>query len=492
MATKHKLPPSAASLSASMRDLGYSLEAAVADLIDNSISAGATNIDIFVVTNIKDPTVVICDDGSGMLEPELFSAMRHGSGNPNAERSEKDLGRFGLGLKTASFSQCRSLTVLSAVDGKRSAAQWDLDLIDKEDDWVLSLLTDQEITALPYQEKVLSHGTAVIWHNLDRLFEDQVGNLRDELINEKLTILNRHLSLVFHRFLSGDVKGFQRISITLNGHVIEPFDPFCVGNPATQVLPEEFIRYKDSVVKLQPYILPHHSRLSAEEHRIYKDRNDFVSAQGAYVYRNGRLIAWGDWFRLVPKSESTKLARVKIDFTNTLDSEWTIDIKKSRASPPRAIRERMRQIIDNISSRSIRVHRGRGERLFSQHTTPVWERHAEREGIRYSINREHPIIKRVLSTLATDSSDQLLLYLDALSASLPVEMIYSDFATEPRKFLRDKLEEEEVIHTLKRLADVLFESRPVDINELTKVARSTYLFSDEILSSEDILEKVLL
>ena len=285
--------------------------------------------------------VAILDNGRGMTERELLDAMRHGTANPRQQRSPRDLGRFGLGLKTASFSQCRSLTVASAREGMRCGAEWNLDRIDSANDWILSILDNADIDALPYIGRIGAHGTAVVWRELDRLVEDEAGDRRDEIVSEKLDALGRHLSLVFHRFLVGDAKGYPRISIVVNGHTIEAFDPFCRKNPATQLLPEEVVRIGDAEVRLQPYVLPHHSRLTAREYDFYQSRSDFISNQGAYIYRNGRLMAWGDWFRLVPKGEATKLARVQVDFPNSLDEAWTIDIKKSRARPPAAVRERL-------------------------------------------------------------------------------------------------------------------------------------------------------
>src|SRR4051794_19578967 len=157
MAKNVPLPPSAACLSASMRDLGYSLEAAVADLIDNSISAEATAMNIFCEPSAAEPILVIIDDGGGMDVAELLIAMRHGAANPREERSPRDLGRFGLGLKTASFSQCRSLTVVSAKNGVLAGAEWNLDIIDAADDWILRVLEDEDIQTLPYVDRLGAH-----------------------------------------------------------------------------------------------------------------------------------------------------------------------------------------------------------------------------------------------------------------------------------------------------------------------------------------------
>lgn len=484
MARELKHPPSAACLSASMRDLGYSLETAIADLIDNSISADADTIDIICDVCGEHPVVVILDNGKGMTNVGLLDAMRHGTSNPRQYRSPQDLGRFGLGLKTASFSQCRSLTVVSRRDGAICGAEWDLDRIDASDDWILSILDDEEIYALPYVERLGSRGTAVIWRELDRLMEDETGDRRDEIVNEKLETVGRHLSLVFHRFLSGDVKGHPKVSLAINGHPIAAFDPFCRKNPATQVLPEEIVRISEAEVRLQPYVLPHHSRLSASEYDYYQDRSDFISNQGGYVYRNGRLMAWGDWFRLVPKGEATKLARVQIDFPNSLDEAWTIDIKKSRARPPHAVRKRLRQIIARITARSVTVHRGRGQKLFQESQAPFWERYADHDGIRFAINGQHSLIASLETRLSPENAGLFRLLLDSIAASLPVEMIYSDFSTHPREIKQKTVDESQTLERLKNLRQVLYGDGPGDPNAFLQIVRSTHLFDGQLELAE--------
>lgn len=487
MAREHRHPPSAACLSASMRDLGYSLETAIADLIDNSISAGADRIDIICDVSGELPLVVILDNGKGMTGEELLAAMRHGTDSPRRHRSPRDLGRFGLGLKTASFSQCRSLTVVSTGDASICGAEWNLDRIDAADDWILSILDEADIQALPYVDRLGRHGTAVLWRELDRMLEDEVGDRRQEIVNEKLEVVGRHLALVFHRFLSGEVKGHPRVTLAINGHPIAAFDPFCRKNPATQVLPEEIVRIGDAEVRLQPYVLPHHSRLSASEYDYYQDRSDFISNQGGYVYRNGRLMAWGDWFRLVPKGEATKLARVQIDFPNSLDEAWTIDIKKSRARPPHAVRERLRQIIAKITNRSVTVHRGRGQKLFQETQAPFWERYADHDGIRFAINDQHPIIVSLAERLSPEDADLMRTLLDSVAASLPVEMIYSDYSTRPREINQRSVDESQTMNRLRSLRQVLYGDGPGDAKVFLQIVRSTHLFDGQM----DLVEKFI-
>lgn len=490
MARDHHLPPSAACLSASMRDLGYSLETAIADIVDNSISANATAIDIVCNLTGAVPALAIIDNGWGMSGDEIVEAMRHGAANPKQERGPKDLGRFGLGLKTASFSQCRTLTVASNKDGVVSGALWSLDRIDALDDWMLSILDDDDLASVGFLERLGQHGTVVIWTDLDRLFEDETGNRRDEIVNEKLSIVERHLSLVFHRFLAGEVRGRKKIAITMNGHPILPFDPFCRKNTATQILPEEVVYVGDIAVQMQPFILPHHSRLTASEYDFYQNRSDFISNQGAYIYRNGRLMAWGDWFRLIPKGEATKLARVQIDFPNSLDESWTIDIKKSRARPPHPVRERLRQIITQISGRSATVHRGRGQRLFEDTAAPLWERFADHGGIRFAVNAQHPLIKSLRSRLAFEDARSLNLILDSVAASLPVEMIYSDYSTSPREVGQLVGDAEAALERLRSLHAALDGNGAGDAEAFMQIVKSTRLFDGHIDVAEKYVKEV--
>lgn len=487
MARSHHLPPSAASLTASLRDLGYSLETAVADLIDNSISADATDIQIFCDMSRSAPVLVIADNGRGMTEGEVIVAMRHGATDPRKERGPRDLGRFGLGLKTASFSQCRRLTVVSTVKDQRAGAEWSLARIEEDDDWFISVLEPDEIAEQPFIEALGDTGTLVIWQNLDRLFEDETGQKRDEIVNEKLAVVERHLSLVFHRFLAGEVKGRKKLSIHINGHPVAAFDPFCRKNEATQVLREEKVWIGNVPVVMQPYVLPHHSRLSASEWDYYQDRSDFISNQGAYVYRNGRLMAWGDWFRLVPKGEATKLARVQIDFPNSLDEAWTIDIKKSRARPPHAVRERLRQIISQITARSVTVHRGRGQKLFQETQAPLWERYADHGGIRFAINAEHPFVASLGARLSPADANSLRMLLDSIAAALPVEMIYSDYSTHPREVSQTAVGREQTLDRLKSLKQALYGDGRGDPQVFLQIVRSMRLFDGQMEAAEKFI-----
>ncbi len=477
MATTYVLPPSASSLSESMRDLGYSLATAIADIIDNSITARATELDVFCYLTCEKPTLVIIDNGKGMAKEELLQAMKHGSTNPKQSREANDLGRFGLGLKTASFSQCRNLTVVSSINSKVHAAEWDLDHISERDEWCLSILDDADIQKIPYLEQLGETGTAIVWTKLDRLFEDQHSKKRDEIVYEKLDLVDRHLSLVFHRFLAGEIKYHPKFSIRINGHPVMPFDPFCRKIKATQMLPEEIVPLDGKKVIIQPYILPHHSKLTAQEYDFYEDRSSFISNQGAYIYRNGRLMAWGDWFRLTPKGEATKLARVQIDFPNALDESWTIDIKKSRARPPHEVRERLRQIISKVTGTSTRIHRGRGQKLFQVSSEPVWERYADKGGVKFDLNISHPLLISLEENMTKEQIKHMKAYLEAVTASLPIEMIYSDYSTAPRSINQfEVINEAAVLEKVSAISETLFGGKQFNPDVLKEVIFSIPMF----------------
>ncbi|SFK64871.1 Histidine kinase-, DNA gyrase B-, and HSP90-like ATPase [Nitrosomonas aestuarii] len=486
------LSPHAASLSQSMRDLGYSLEAAIADLIDNSITARAENINIlFDISTEESSSLAIIDDGCGMDEVELFEAMRLGSRDPRESRDTDDLGRFGLGLKTASFSQCRSLTVVSRKNNITSAAIWDLDTLTERNSWIVTIPSEQQIQALPFIDQLGSTGTYVLWRKIDRLLEKGSKDRGGETAYEKLDQVERHLSLVFHRYLGSDYKK-RKIVVFINGHQVESFDPFCLSNKATQALHEEIVRIGDQEIRIQPYILPHHSKLSRKEYDFYKNRSDFVSNQGTYVYRNGRLMAWGDWFRLVPRGEATKLARVRIDFPNTLDEYWTIDIKKSRATPPYQVREKLRQIINRIAEQSTRVHKGRGDRLFDKSKEPLWLRYGDRQGIRYTLNRDHSLIEAIEKNLPEGAHRALDAVLGVIEKGLPIEAIYADYSSSPQSFEQiQEISREDMKEKLESIYMLMSVSGNVDREHFTKSVLELKPFSEHQDITKEIIEELV-
>jgi Histidine kinase-, DNA gyrase B-, and HSP90-like ATPase len=426
----HKAPPQASSLIESMRDIGYSFETALADIIDNSITARSQTIDLLCDADGMSPVIAILDDGIGMTKAELLDAMRPGNKNPLDSRSDGDLGRFGLGMKTASFSQCRRLTVVSLKDSMLSCARWDLDYVSRKNEWLLQILETGELKALPFIERLEKRGTLVIWEKLDRLSDETSSTSLKDHVYEQLDIARKHLGLIFHRFLAGE-KPLPKVRIRINGREIAAFDPFNTGHPATQRQPEETIPVAGARVVVQPFVLPHHKKASRTDWELYAGDAGYLKNQGFYVYRAGRLIVHGTWFRLIKQSELTKLARVRVDMPIELDHLWKIDVKKASAWPPLIVRQRLKTIIDSIAGASHRVYTERGRRITDANTTSLWSRRVDKNQISYEVNREHPTIAGFVEELDEAQARHLEHLLTIIEKSFPMDAVFSDIAGKP-------------------------------------------------------------
>ncbi len=424
------LPPFAPVLLESMRAIGYSFESALADIIDNSISACARSIDVRF-SPYGEPYVAVIDDGIGIAPEKLKDAMRHGSSDPRLQRHPADLGRFGLGLKTASLSQCRCLTVVSKMNNDIRAMRWDLDVIGERKDWILLKLSQESIRSLPHigELTALTTGTMVLWQSFDRLSAGEASVER--ALGDRIDTARDHLALVFHRFLSPD-KPQNPTRIVINGNPVAALDPFLRSHRSTQSLPEEQINVEGETVTVAPFILPHISKLSAADLAIAGGEEGLRRNQGFYVYRNRRLINWGSWFRLIRQEEITKLARVRVDIPNSLDHLWTIDVRKSAAHPPHAVRDRLKTVVSRIAEGSRRVYTFRGRKTGNDSVIHAWERFTTRSGVEYVINRDHPLIRAVEAVTDEDFQRLIQRLLRTLETTFPFDAAYADMASERR------------------------------------------------------------
>lgn len=420
------LPPRASSLVESLRDVGYSLRTAIADVIDNSITAGARNIHLFADTHTNTPTIGILDDGCGMTPSELVEAMRPGSKSPLATRSVDDLGRFGLGLKTASFSQCRRLTVLTRKSGTTTCAKWDLDTVAARDEWVIEVPRDA--SSVRWYDQLPSEGTLVVWEKLDRVTGVAEAIRHTDFVRQ-LDEAASHIEFVFHRYLLG--REGPKISISLNGTPLSPFDPFHSTHPATQHHSEEYIRLDGKEIRIWPVTLPHHDKVSEAEWQKYARQEGYVRNQGFYLYRNRRLIVHGTWFRLARQLELTKLTRVGIDIPNNLDADWKIDIRKANAQPPPAVRDRLRRIIENMGIPSRRTYTSRGAKLTDESRMPVWLRIQDKNRISYEINEGHPIVADYIEGLDDERARHFERVILLIQRGLPVATLHADVSATP-------------------------------------------------------------
>jgi hypothetical protein len=413
--------PEAASMIETFRAIGYSLETAIADIIDNSISANAKNIYINRIWRGGQSVITIKDDGEGMSSGEIIQAMRPGAQNPLSDRSETDLGRFGLGLKTASFSQCRKLSVLSKRKDENPAFwSWDLDYVTQSDKWeLLQWIPEEFINELDR----LQSGTLVVWSDLDRILPPLTAETDDSAkrkFSDALDKVKIHIAMTFHRFVED-----KAIKIFWGGHEIEAWNPFCPHESKTQEQPAENI---NGGAKMKGYVLPHKNNFSSElAYKKAEGMNGYPAQQGFYLYRGKRLLLAGDWLGLFRKEEHYKLVRIQIDLPNKLDTEWQIDIKKSKAYPPAVCREQLESYAKAVRTIGSEVYRHRGKILkqrAGQNFQPLWLEKKKDNKWSFVVNREHLMIQD-LKSLAKEKPEQAIeKLLRFLEEAIPTKTIY--------------------------------------------------------------------
>lgn len=406
------------SLLESMRSIGYTVESAVADVVDNSIAANAKSVDIqFSATGPFQISVV--DDGFGMSRTEAVNAMRLAARGPSHERSADDLGRFGLGLKTASLSQCRTLTIITKKDGQLSALRWSLDHVITSGSWSLIELDQTDAKELLgwSQLEASPNGTLVHWGDLDQLAMTEGGLQHD--LDRVAQRVRDHVALVFHRFSTGD--DARKVLFKLNGGPIAPIDPFMSHSKLTQRSPWEPIDVEGHRVQLMAYTLPYLSRLSKADRQRALQLGGLRETQGFYVYRGARLVIWGTWFRVMPRSEMAKLTRVRVDIPNSLDHLWALDVKKSTAEPPPSVRRRLSELAKTMMLPSQRVQIFRGRKVTP--TTPVehmWSLRTNGDEFNYEVNLDHPTVRAFVGALPAETLKQFTLLLDDIQSTFPI------------------------------------------------------------------------
>lgn len=437
MATSIEQPPTPHLLLASLRNTGYTLKSAIADIIDNSITAMAKNISIQHrgVYRESNPWIAICDDGVGMNRDTLFSSMRFGSRDLNAVRLGKhDLGRFGLGLKTASISQCRRLSVFSWQNDDCHAFCWDLDAI--TDRWCVQELSQSEIYEHIILKEVLQsllfsplkHGTVVLWEKLDR------ENLcLDDNMSEAMSDVKRHIAEVFHRFMQPEQGYPDVIAFDMNRGAIAPASPFGpVGNINRYVLNRESFKCCGQVVEYQPYILP--KAICYEDEKDYLQHageEGYHQNQGFYVYRNRRLIEKGTWFRKRKKEHKTQLLRIQLDVPAELDEEWGVDVRKSQTTPPEELRRRIDSIVNSAMDEAKKLWDSgqRNTNIGGEEQETVWRVQARpNKGNQYTykINPDHTMYKLIAKALPDKERKVFTEYINLVSELFPYERYYSD------------------------------------------------------------------
>lgn len=426
---KKKIPP-ATSLIMGIRSIGYSFATSVADIIDNSITAKATEINIFSDPLEEEPYFAILDNGKGMNYDELDNAMTFGSDRSDRIDDSLDLGRFGLGLKSASLSQCRKMTVISKKNNTIVAMRYDLDEIEKHNDWILEILDEEEIIKMPSVNQLQKYetGTLVVWQDFDKLAAlatNFITSFRNAVEEAK-----KHVELVFHYY-------YDDIDIYFNNNRIERRDPFLVDSGARQQTGRvDEIPMDGSIIKITPYTLPYANTLTIEEKRLLGNKNVY-DEQGFYIYRNKRLIVWGSWLHMHVKSEFSKLARVKIEIPSTLDKAWSLDVKKSTAKIPDKIKAEIKASLEDSIRRSNKATRFKGVKEQSL-VDKVWIRKNLREGfIKYELNRDNPLYKILIENISDNDKKILDSFIFQIETGLPKYSIQNDTLDENLEIVND-------------------------------------------------------
>lgn len=419
MTSLRSLTPSAARLTMSLRDVGYDFPAAVADLVDNSISAAARRVDIVIEFDGSASRVFIADDGSGMTTNGVHEALRFGS---RRGYETGDLGRYGLGLKTASLSQARKITVLSQRQGTASARltvrTLDLDLIAELDDWLV--IDPKRTPEVSRAREMLSDGggTVVLWESLDRVLPEQnpEGGWARRRIDALTAKTSAHMAMVFHRFLSGELG--EPLVITVNGEKLSPWDPFAPGEDARQELPRRSFEISvgdvSGQVSLQRFVLPSRDAFSSPaEFEKLSGPLKWNRQQGLYIYRADRLVQWGGWGGIRGIDEHTKLGRAALDFTTNLDVIFQVNVAKMRVTLPAALRPMLERPLTELCLRADDAYRktskrskgdiglGRSESLVERHTYGL----ALRAAAMQSGPGDYAAFKRITESLRTSAPD---------------------------------------------------------------------------------------
>lgn len=416
--------PHPAGTIASLKQLGYTIESAVADLVDNSIAAQAHNIDVVFTWNGRESWVAVVDDGHGMTEDELVTAMTIAAKGPGISRDTDDLGRFGMGLKTASFSQARQLIVMTAPSGGRpSVRAWDLEFVISSGEWRLLQEVAKSDAAI-LDQLWTGHGTVILWRHLHRFDRAEIAaddaDSQRHFYEDVRNRIEPHLGMVFARFLTGK----RDFNLTVSKNPVQPWDPFLRGQRYVKSLPLERIPISRHTMGVEAFVLPHPRHLRDEQAHLAAGPHGWLDQQGFYVYRRNRLIVAGGWLgiRGFRKEDKYILARIAVDIPAELDAEWSIDVRKSATVPPLAARAHLQRIGAEVrrAAGAVLSHRGRvAAREHGADFIYAWRVEKHNGQVSCRVNRKHPLVQQVLRGGAGQSADVSAL-IRLLEETIPV------------------------------------------------------------------------
>ena len=432
--------------------IGYDFNSAIADIIDNSIAAKAKKINIICPPETDNPFLTIVDNGIGMEPEELIQNMRIGCKDPNQKREAGDLGRFGSGMKTASFSHARRLTVISHKKGKKiAAACWDIDEIEEKNAWCLRELNEKDIKDLDHLDKELikEAGTQLIWEKIKK-FEETDHNNSKNSIETSMVDLNKYLALHFHKFLQGP----NKINIYVQKLKVEPVDPFLTTKKGYQEGPTDETFVKGGKLQIKSHTLPHHSNLTQSEIDNIGGMEEIYKGQGLYIYRENRLIIAGGWMGLSRTYQLGKLARIEINIPSGLDDDWSTDVKKSSLQLPQKIKNRLKNLIQQPIKKSKRTYNFRGKK---EEANEYWKIIETRDkNIIYQIDTGNNELIKIAKETPKKNTSNLKEYLKNLAKNLPINHIHTKVSSDPKSIKQE---------------DVIFEFSEEQLKEIKELMK---------------------
>jgi hypothetical protein len=385
-----------------------------------------------------------------MSEEELIKNMSIGCKNADDERTEGDLGRFGAGLKTASFSQADILSVITKrADDCLCAAVWDKAVV-AEKGWQLEVLDSREIDALTSDDqRQRDHGTIVRWDAISVIQSLDHSPDKQIQIDDICSHLHLHIGLYFHKFLVGN----DRVVVKINNRPVEPIDPFMRHIQGSEELQDTYFRTeKGDRITIQGYRIPFISKMSQSDIDLYGGETNIRQNQGLYVYRQNRLIIAGKWMGLHRHSNLAGLTRIEVNIPSSLDNEWATDVKKSSLQIPPRVKQKIKKLLAKPIGASKKAYQYRGDKEVAN---SFWRANNNQRTklITYEIDPRNTRLRNIVDQLDATSKRDFLEYLIQLSAALPLTHIYSTMATSSKSIAQGALGDDALKDLIEALND---------------------------------------
>ncbi|WP_187261747.1 ATP-binding protein [Pontibacter beigongshangensis] len=418
----------------SIAEQGYSLETALADLMDNSVSAGANSIEVMIRMDKEPFTLFLADNGLGMDENELRQNMQFPSSSPESNRERIDLGRFGLGMKTASFSQTRKFSVISRKKGTSDyfGRTWDVEYLKKEG-WKLIVNTEEEVSVMLASWQRLSEAhlnrfedfqpnTLIVWHGLFK-FESylECDNRQRALKKEITEVTSEYLALVFHRFME---RTSNPLRIRINNSLITPFNPFPAAEKDFRPMEFRQKNFRSDTIKMEGFILPARSIDESQNNlNIWTTKNlGLMDMEGIYLYRADRVILFGGWNGLIRKAPRLQLARLRVEVGNSVDHLLHLNVAKSQIVIPHDLKGAFENYITELKTEAAREFYNRGVRNFSGYgkkdKVQLFQRRSSSKGVLLELNADFTLINNLLSSLNTQQQTQFRLIMRMINTAV--------------------------------------------------------------------------